>query len=123
MHRTAFHERGRATGALIPWMSANATLADNLSFYEEIEKIDGGEALFTFAWENHKCILQKPGEPTCKARDFRWRFRPKRIKDKKLFTLRDSPPAHPKTDALAKCSEHRELGAACKHLGVIIRPS
>ena len=40
-----------------------------------------------------------------------------------LFTLRDSPPAHPKTATLAERSEYRELGASCRLLGAIIGPS
>ena len=41
----------------------------------------------------------------------------------KLFTLRESPPAHPKTATLSKCSEYRELGASCRPRGAIIGPS
>lgn len=85
MHRTAFHERGRSPAAFIPWLSANSALPENLQFYDEVVSVEGGEALFTFAWERSKCLLQKPGEPTSKARDSRWRFRPKRISDKRFY--------------------------------------
>ena len=40
-----------------------------------------------------------------------------------LFTLRESPPAHPKTATLAKCSKYGVLGASCRPLGAIIGPS
>ena len=42
---------------------------------------------------------------------------------RRLCTLRESPPAHPETANLAKCSEYGELRAACRPLGAIIGPS